>query len=61
MDMMMQGRLHNAVQHMEFVCELYREQAKEGRYFLHEHLATASSWELGCMRRFVDNMRVCTW
>ena len=58
MDMVMQGRLNNAVQHMECVSELYREQTKEGRYFLHEHPATASSWELGCMRKLAEKESV---
>ncbi len=54
MDMVMQERTRNAIQHMEFVCELYREQIRERMYFLHEHLASASSWELGCMRRLAE-------
>ena len=33
-----------ATQHLEFCVELYREQAKAGRYFVHEHPAYASSW-----------------
>ena len=36
--------------HMEFVCKLYRLQAEAGRYFLHEHPATATSWELDCIQ-----------
>ena len=39
-----------AVRHMEFVSMLYREQASIGRYFLHEHPAGASSWDLDCIR-----------
>ena len=31
---------------MEFVCELYLEQIKAGRLFLHEHPAAATSWSL---------------
>ena len=30
--------------HIEFMCELYRVQIDAGRYFLHEHPATAASW-----------------
>ena len=37
------GELKRARQHLEFCVELYREQAKAGRYFLHEHPAYASS------------------
>ena len=39
-----------AVRHMEFVSMLYREQASNGRYFLHEHPAGASSWSLDCIK-----------
>ena len=31
-------------QHLKFTMRLYEEQAKNGRYFLHEHPHTASSW-----------------
>ena len=33
-----------AVQHMEFVTVLYREQRHGGRYLMHEHPESASSW-----------------
>ena len=32
--------------HLRFVTELYRKQAAEGRLFLHEHPAAATSWSL---------------
>ena len=35
-----------AVKHIQFVVSLYRMQIKEGRYFLHEHPAQATSWGL---------------
>ena len=35
-----------AVEHMRFVIRLYREQLDNGRYFLHEHPAGATSWRL---------------
>ena len=31
---------------MNFCCELYRLQAEAGRYYLHEHQASAASWQL---------------
>ena len=31
--------------HLEFCMELYRIQPKNGRYFLHEHPAYATSWQ----------------
>ena len=33
-------------QHLKFVMKLYAEQAVNGRYFLHEHPHSASSWAL---------------
>lgn len=35
-----------AVQHIKFVVQLYREQIRGGRFFIHEHPAGASSWGL---------------
>ena len=34
--------------HLDFVCQPYRDQMDAGRYFLHEHPASASSWEERC-------------
>ena len=34
-----------------FAVQVYREQLTAGRYFLHEHPASASSWAEPCMRR----------
>ena len=39
--------------HMEFVCYLYKLQLEGGRYFLHEHPATATSWELPCIKEIL--------
>jgi len=41
--------------HLEFVCELYRDQVAAGRYFLHEHPETATSWDERCMKE-VSNL-----
>ena len=38
-----------AMVHLRFVCELYREQVAGGRYFLHEHPETATSWSEECV------------
>ena len=43
--------VNRAIRHMKFVCSLYEIQHQEGRYFLHEHPARASSWKLGCIER----------
>ena len=32
-------------QHLRFVCSLYRRQIARGKFFLHEHPATALSWK----------------
>ena len=32
--------------HLQFIAQVYRTQATQGRWFLHEHLAAASSWSL---------------
>ena len=37
-------RLAAARVHLAFVCELYTMQPEEGRYVIHEHPASASSW-----------------
>ncbi len=43
-----------AMVHLEFMCELYREQADAGRYFLHEHPATATSWTEECVEKVLE-------
>ena len=35
--------------HMRFVCELYELHLTSGRYFLHEHPASAISWPMPCV------------
>ena len=37
--------LSRARMHLNFVCSLYEEQVCEGRHFIHEHPAAATSWE----------------
>ena len=34
------------MRHVEFCAKLYRLQLPEGRYFIHEHPDTATSWRL---------------
>ena len=34
-----------ADKHLDFVCQLYREQIEGGRFFLHEHPEYALSWD----------------
>ena len=39
-----QMRMGRAKSHLKFICELYKIQTDGGRYFVHEHPTTASSW-----------------
>ena len=41
-----QKRLENAKRHVRFCFELYAMQVQGGRFFLHEHPDTASSWSM---------------
>ena len=53
-------RLRDAREHLEFVCELYLEQAKAGRLFLHEHPDSASSWSEECICKVLSTKGVDT-
>ena len=39
-----QAMMEHGMKHVAFACELYAEQVKAGRLFLHQHPAYASSW-----------------
>ena len=39
-------KYQQALTHLEYAVQLYWEQASRGRFFIHEHPATASSWAL---------------
>ena len=43
-----EGRLH-----LEFVTTLYKDQIKRGKYFLHEHPATALSWKEDSIEKLI--------
>ena len=47
-----QRAYNNAVEHIKFVFELYDTQVQNGRYFLHEHPASATSWNLPVVTEF---------
>ena len=47
-----QKAYRRAVEHIKFVFELYDLQVRSGRYFLHEHPATATSWKLPVVTEF---------
>eukprot|EP00969_Alexandrium_andersonii_P134487 5949891-Alexandrium_andersonii.AAC.1 len=41
-------RVSAAKTHLGFMTELYRTQLESGAHFLHEHPASASSWQEPC-------------
>ena len=49
------GELKRTKPYLEFCVELYREQAKAGRYLLHEHPAYASSWQTDIMESIMKD------
>ena len=44
--------------HVAFVAELYQIQLDSGRYFLHEHPAGATSWQLNCVQALLSKANV---
>jgi hypothetical protein len=44
--------------HLNFVCELYKLQIENGRYFLHEHPGSATSWKLACVQDLLAHEQV---
>ena len=49
-----------AVQHLHFVVGIYKLQLEGGRHFLHEHPATASSWQDTWMEKLMQHKGVAT-
>ena len=43
---------------LAFCTELYQMQLSAGRYFLHEHPLTASSWKENCINRIASKMKL---
>ena len=52
--------LAHARMHLNFVCSLYEEQIRGGRFFIHEHPTMATSWEEPAIRQLMkmQNVRV---
>ena len=48
-----QTKLDRAVRHVEFTFELIKLQMNAGRYFLFEHPAYATSWQLECVQEIM--------
>ena len=46
-------KLKRAIRHLTFCCEIYRYQIAHGRYFLHEHPLTATSWAEAVVRNIM--------
>ena len=46
------------VRHMRFAVKIYRMQAHEGRWFLHEHPNSASSWKLPEMVELMNQLGI---
>ena len=46
------------VRHMRFAIKLYRLQAENGRFFIHEHPNSASSWKLPEMIELMQNLNI---
>ena len=40
--------------HIDFMMEVYKEQDENGRWFLHEHPASATSWQLAGVKNIID-------
>ena len=52
--------IDEGIVHLRFVCSLYRKQLRAGRYFLHEHPATAVSWREDDIKNIASHPRVQT-
>ena len=44
--------------HMRFAVKLYRLQAEQGRWFLHEHPNSATSWKMPEMVKLMDELEI---
>ncbi len=42
-----------AVDHIEWMMRFYKKQVDGGRWFLHEHPLTATSWKLPCVMKMM--------
>ena len=53
-----QQYLQEGLTHLAFVCKLYQIQLDENRFFLHEHPASAKSWQEHCVTQISDRSDV---
>lgn len=49
-----QRRLGEAISHLEFLCKIYKWQARRGLYYIHEHPQQAESWTETCVMDLVQ-------
>ena len=54
----MRRAMARAIKHMDFVVTVYREQLDNGRYFVHEHPANATSWQLKSVENLMQASEV---
>ena len=47
-----------ATEHIKFCCSIYLHQVSRGRLFLHEHPASACSWNLACIQEVMEKKGV---
>ena len=52
--------IERAATHLHFCLELYKLQAKAGRYYLHEHPASATSWRDTKVKKFIERSDTLT-
>ena len=50
-----EAMMDNGRMHLEFAAELYEIQSNAGRYDLHEHPASASSWKEPVIQTLIGN------
>lgn len=51
-------RLEHVRRHLKFCAKLYKMQIDGGRYFLHEHLQSATSWGEDCIKKLLQEQGV---
>ena len=50
--------MEKGLRHMRFAIKLYRMQADRGRWFLHEHPISASSWKMPEMQALMNDLKI---
>ena len=48
------AKWNQAIEHLNFCMHLYKIQINAGRYFLHEHPMSASSWQLPSVEKIMS-------